>query len=344
MLKNRTVFVIGAGASAEFGLPVGADLANEISEKLDIRFDDWGSKVVSGDADLFQNVIQKTPNEANEYQQAAWLIRDGIVLANSIDDFLHVHRHDARVVKYGKAAIAKCILEAERKSTLYYDPNSQDSRKGNASIDFAGRSDTWLVKFFRLLGRGLAHSDRANVFENVSFAIFNYDRCIEYFFLNALQRFYNIDIEEARSIIAKAQFLHAYGTPGELFSAQRGDVLANYGQTRADYLRVSETVKTYTESVESRAIKQAIFDSEQIVFLGFAYHAPNLSLLADNRSLRLKRILGTGFGMSPSDIETTAHEISLWAIENYDNAMKARVTITAGMKAADLIDYYSKTL
>jgi hypothetical protein len=41
MLKESTVFVVGAGASSEFNLPIGTDLAIEISAKLDVRFDDW---------------------------------------------------------------------------------------------------------------------------------------------------------------------------------------------------------------------------------------------------------------------------------------------------------------
>ena len=108
MLKKNTVFVIGAGASKEFGLPVGTELAIAISDKLNIRFDDFQQKLVSGDLDLFRNVSNS--RDAGVTQQAAWLIRDGIILANSIDDFLDVHRHDEEVVRYGKAAIVKCIL------------------------------------------------------------------------------------------------------------------------------------------------------------------------------------------------------------------------------------------
>ena len=104
------MFVVGAGASKEFGLPVGAELAMKISEKLNVLFDDFGTKIFSGDRDLFYNVTRTHSQEMSLYQKAAWLIRDGIILAHSIDDFLDVHQHNERVVNYGKAAIAKCIL------------------------------------------------------------------------------------------------------------------------------------------------------------------------------------------------------------------------------------------
>jgi len=91
MLKQNTVFVVGAGASNEFGLPVGSQLATKISEKLNVLFDEFGTKIVSGDKDLFQNVTRTRVEESLQYQKAAWLIRDGIILAHSIDDFLDVH-------------------------------------------------------------------------------------------------------------------------------------------------------------------------------------------------------------------------------------------------------------
>ena len=49
MSKKSLVLVVGAGASKEVNLPVGAELKNKIAEKLDIRFDDWGSKITNGE-------------------------------------------------------------------------------------------------------------------------------------------------------------------------------------------------------------------------------------------------------------------------------------------------------
>ena len=39
MFNRQTLFIVGAGASAEVGMPVGGQLATSIAEKLDIRFD-----------------------------------------------------------------------------------------------------------------------------------------------------------------------------------------------------------------------------------------------------------------------------------------------------------------
>lgn len=222
-------------------------------------FDDWGTKIVSGDKDLFQNVTKAHGSELLQYQKAAWLIRDGIVLAHSIDDFLDVHQHDQRLVEYGKAAIAKCILEAERESTLFFDPNARQLAPGPPTINFMQCSDTWLVGLMKLLVRRTPHADRAKIFERCTFVIFNYDRCVEFFFLHALQRFYNVAEQEAVEIVSNARIFHPYGLAGELGAAITSRGMTPFGANRVDYYEIGKTLlKTYTESVESEKIKEAV--------------------------------------------------------------------------------------
>src|SRR5215469_11701028 len=100
MFKRRTLFVIGAGASQELGFPVGSKLAATIRDKMDVRYD-HGLRPVRNGADytFFETVTRNRRTELtelNEFQQAAWLIRDGITLTRSIDDFLDLHRANER--------------------------------------------------------------------------------------------------------------------------------------------------------------------------------------------------------------------------------------------------------
>jgi hypothetical protein len=44
MLKAETVFIIGAGASKEVGLPIGSELASTIQAKMDIDDSDVGDR------------------------------------------------------------------------------------------------------------------------------------------------------------------------------------------------------------------------------------------------------------------------------------------------------------
>ena len=126
MFKKRTLFIVGAGAGVEVGMPVGKALAENIATKLNVLYDDWGQKLVSGDEQLFSQIARRHQNEANTYQRAAWTIRDGILLINSIDDFLDTHAGNWRVQEIGKAAIVRSILEAERQSKLFVNGSSRN--------------------------------------------------------------------------------------------------------------------------------------------------------------------------------------------------------------------------
>ena len=52
-LPGKMVFVVGAGASYEVGLPLGTELKKTISQNLDIRFENF-SRMVSGDSTIYE--------------------------------------------------------------------------------------------------------------------------------------------------------------------------------------------------------------------------------------------------------------------------------------------------
>jgi hypothetical protein len=183
MFKRQTLFVLGAGSSVEVGLPTGKDMAMAIGKKMDIRFEGFTQPTGEGDFQLFAQLTNSLRDHANEFQQAAWVIRDGIRFSQSIDDFLDQHRGNAYVNFYGKAAIAKTILEAEQKSKLYFN-----RFEGQEMFDVSAIANTWFVKFMHMLGRGVPKENVREILDNVAFIVFNYDRCMEFFLTNALSR------------------------------------------------------------------------------------------------------------------------------------------------------------
>jgi hypothetical protein len=348
VLRGKTVFVVGAGASKEFDLPVGAELAIKINEKLNVVFDEWGQKIITGDADLFQNVVRSSKKDSNPnaWQKAAWIIRDGIVLAHSIDDFLDAHQHNWRVVEYGKAAIAKCILEEERTSTLYFNPNEEPRIPGRSpTIDIKKNNNNWLTGLMRLLVRRTPYAERARILDQCSFVVFNYDRCIEHFFFHAFQNFYDVGPDESADIVNRARIYHPYGMAGLLGSIGAAGNRAPFGASRADYYTIGNTaLKTYTESVESSEIQTAMLEAEKIVFLGFAYHDQNMDVLARLETMDVKPIIGTALQMSDSDVEVTRQQIGGWAKEGVHSRMIDHVDLRDNLKAADIFTFYSKSL
>jgi len=201
----------------------------------------------------------------------------------------------------------------------------------------------------KLLVRGTPHADRAKIFDRCTFVIFNYDRCVEFFFVHALQRFYDIAEQEAVEIVAKAKIYHPYGLAGELGGAITSGNMTPFGAMKIDYYVIGKTMlKTYTESVESEKIKEAVVACEQIVFLGFAYHDQNMRLLAQNNHLTHKRYFGTARKMSASDMAVVKHQIDSWQHRTLSEAVimhaHANINIDSSLTAAELFYHYSKSL
>jgi len=106
MLRSETVFVIGAGASKEVGLPIGSELASIIRARMDIEG--------NGNKELLNEIRSScfaTGIGGDAYGQAAARIRDGVILANSIDDFLDQNNDDKCINLYGKAGLLNLLLK-----------------------------------------------------------------------------------------------------------------------------------------------------------------------------------------------------------------------------------------
>ena len=131
MTKTKTLFVVGAGASKEVGLPIGSGLTGEIAKHLDIKFKDFndqisGSRPVAG---ALRAHVKKNgeSRDINPFLTAScWRIRDAMPQAASIDTFVDSHRGNAEIELCSKLGIAAAILEAERDSKLFIRGDGQD--------------------------------------------------------------------------------------------------------------------------------------------------------------------------------------------------------------------------
>src|SRR5262245_5546206 len=115
MFKKPTVFILGAGASAECNLPTGASLKSKIASSARFRFD--FAQQTSGDPTLLQALRQLGP-DVNIYTHALHELAARIDTCQSIDDALHYISDRPGIVQLGKHAIAHHILEAERQSAI----------------------------------------------------------------------------------------------------------------------------------------------------------------------------------------------------------------------------------
>jgi hypothetical protein len=310
MPKPKIVFVIGAGASKEVGLPVGEELIVQICRDMNIRFD-FSNSLTSGDPQLAAAVRQRilqgrgATGESESWLHACWRIRDGLKqLPLSIDTYLDTHAADQKMVSCGKLAIAKCISESERRSKLYFDPSNRDSK-----LNFEAIKHTWFPALQRFLFSGVQPSDIGSALENVTFVVFNYDRCLEHFLYNSMIGYFHVSPSVAKSNMKKVKIWHPYGHIGPLDWTGETGATAFGGRLEMDaLLSADERIKLFTERShnedELNQVKAAISKADAIAFLGFSYQEQNMALISVPRTKRALRLYGTALQISEFDIPT----------------------------------------
>jgi hypothetical protein len=312
VFRSKTLFIVGAGASQEAGLPTGTQLTQTIAERLDIKYDSFsdphspktGDKAI---ASAIVNYAKVNNSDPNLLLHEARKICNAMPQAISIDNFIDAHSSNPGVVLCGKLGITQAI----RKSKLYFDERSGPIHK----FDHNKVPGTWYLAFFQLLTENIRKEDNGTLLNNVFFITFNYDRCIEHYLYHALQNYYSISDQDAAKLISKLTILHPYGVVGRL-PWQRSSPDVSFGGTlrNANLLDLANQIKTFTEQVEDDkelwAIRSHVQQAETIVFLGFAFHEQNMQLLAPKESVVTKRVFATAIGISDEDVQTVSRDIT----------------------------------
>jgi hypothetical protein len=308
MFNKKTLFVVGAGASEEVGLPTGTDLMISIAEKLDLRFNandpDLHKK---GDPDI-KSILRECAKQnnlpLNEYLREALKIRDGMSTALSIDNFIHSHSTNQRLVLCAKLAITKAILEAERKSDLDLDESPGQRQR----FDHSRVRDKWYLPLFQKIHENVQIETLEKIFDNVSFITFNYDRCIEHYLYHALQNYFAITETHAAQLMQNLVISHPYGTVGAL-PWQNPTTNVSFGGLYqiANLTELANQIRTFTERVVDNpalaAIRRQVQEAEVVVFLGFGYHTLNMELLSPEIPSNMEIAFGTAFGISDISVK-----------------------------------------
>jgi hypothetical protein len=310
----KTVIVIGAGASYEFGLPVGEELKKLISSALTYRQE--AGYIKTGDGliyDAIRFAAQKAGETPIRYMAAANSIADGLLLTYSIDNYLNNHRGDDAVEMCGKLGIVRSIIAAEERSKLY--------AANDAPVDFQLCEATWAVRLVRALTEQCTVDEISARLSSVTFIVFNYDRCLEHVLMHAFSQAYRIGRDKAADIVNGLAIYHPYGRVGKLpwMKAENGEEIIEYG----GYLdpgrlyRLARGIKTFTEGTKEGdsdilAIRESVRHAERFVFLGYAYHKLNMQLMiGDSPRMHINRQgYGTAYRMSEDDRQDVVSKLS----------------------------------
>jgi hypothetical protein len=327
MLKRKTVFIVGAGASCEAGLPSGQELLNKIAGSLRRE----NGRALPSSYRLQQALASyNSETHGTQWQEisaACGAICDAAPLSLSIDNFLDAHRGNKIVEICGKLAIAEAILDAERNSKMFVE--SQPYSRDYPKIDHTQLVGTWYPKLFQLLSEGVDREDLDDFFGNAAFVVFNYDRCVEHFLCEALQTYYALKREDAQHLVGRARFFHPYGTVGPLDWQDGMGISLGAEVNGAKLLNISGGLRTFTERIEDEkaldVLQDVTRDAEMVVFLGFAFHEQNMKLL---KLAECKRAFATAYKMSESDCRVVAREIGALSSGPRDFDMQIRNDLT----------------
>ncbi|OQA01161.1 MAG: hypothetical protein BWY69_01470 [Planctomycetes bacterium ADurb.Bin401] len=283
MIKEETVFILGAGASVPYGFPTAMNLRTKICSD-----------------NSFAHVYIKNMYFASEGQKSLLISEDKKFRhkfadseVKSIDSFLAINKDNQSFNKIGKLSIGYHILNFEASSKL---------------------TNNWLQTLYNKMLEGLITSNGFKKFNlnKISFITFNYDRTLEQFFLKALSNtFSHAPYDEIVQIVNTLPIHHVYGSISSL-PWQNADGIA-YGQEpdtntmniAANNLKtIYEINNNENDDLELSDAITWIKNAKKVFVLGFGYDPENVKILDIPDSIPLHTdVFGTAFGLELGQIE-----------------------------------------
>lgn len=313
MVNNKTVIVLGAGASKEFGLPVGSELMDEIGSLLRIK---RGYGQVNDELTHYALKVYSRNNDLaiRELMSASAAITNALPLAISIDNLIDAHRDDNEIEVCSKIAIVRSILNAERKSKLFFNKNTVGEK-----LNFQKSKETWLNLLFKIITENATLENIRQRLSNFVFIVFNYDRCLEHFLYYAFQSLYSVNPNQAKELLSSLNVYHVFGKVGELPWIENENSI-DFGEEPNAHQLISlmSEIRTFTENIdeqvdEMESIHQHLKAATNVIFLGFAYHKLNLELLALNNEEHSEKDLtmyyGTAYQISDSNTDEIINQL-----------------------------------
>jgi len=292
MITVPTVLVLGAGASLDYGFPLGRELIRLILSLTIVNDKPFEDGLYARYFQDMPPMPTPIPHPMSDIWEAlsisgtsVWLFQNALIAANppSIDAFLE-DRLDDYFTSIGKAAIAKALIPSEDVSKLDWQPQE-------GLYDY-------------LWDRLRAKVTKFN--ENkLSVITFNYDRSLEYFLFRRLKHTYNLDDNDAADLLNSIEIVHMYGKLGEP-SFWAGKEGRDYS-TDDSPLEIEKCMKGIkvigersTDTGEFQRAHELLGQAERACFLGFSYDETNVERLGINQ-FNIP-IFGTAVGMGASEI------------------------------------------
>lgn len=268
MIIKKTVLILGAGASVDYGFPLGRRLITQICEELAYK------------SDLY-NLL----NDCGSNEQQIEKFQSQLAASNlpSIDAFLE---NRPEFEKVGKMAIAATLIPHEKYVHLTRDKDRY---------------------FWYEYLHGKIIQRKADFSCNkLSIVTFNYDRSFEAALFRAVQNAYGLTDDECGEYMKAIPVIHVYGKLGEPGWLTRQGRPYTPDMTPQIVFDSAQSIKIVHEGAEDapeiNMARQAIKDAEVVCCLGFGYHPTNVSRLQLSGLLHDKRVFFSAYGFTQAEI------------------------------------------
>lgn len=280
MLKKQTVIVLGAGANVPYGFSTGEGLVVKARELTLERM----AKLTCGQLQRGQLIPLSKALHDN--------------FLPSIDALLE-HRPDLR--PSGKKLMLSLLLDEER----------------DAMAVRRRAEDDWMALLFMQMADG-ANTVGAFGSNPVSFITFNYDRYFEFRLIRGLVARYNVAEQEAWDAIRQFQFVHLYGSLGELPEQKVGGSpghaipLGAPEETDVSYKGLALSAAGNAINIIHDGGSEQRFSAahallhrknDQIFFFGFAFGRENVERLQTRQIPDSTHIYCTTYGMTTAEVQ-----------------------------------------
>ena len=222
MISEKTVFILGAGASVESGFPTGDILVERIWNNLVERDSytknplnkalQFNKKPLESEGKVSQNFTHI--HAQNMLKQFALDLSDS--RTSSIDDFLHNTRETADYELIGKLAIIQEISKRESTNVLFRQIEKQDFTFGDQH--YLGYQSNWYKTLWKTIYEGCKTlGDIEKNLSKLTFITFNYDRSVEHQLFVSIKAMFQASDETVGNLLDQAlKIYHVYGQVGFL--------------------------------------------------------------------------------------------------------------------------------
>ena len=299
MIGPSTTFVVGAGGSDPYGLPIASTIcrnANVLDHRSPVYQLLWAAV---GDV----APVDRTLNDLRGHG------------AGSIDQFLEHHQHNSEAMTTGKLLIAALLGE----SMAAVRPGAKGAR--NAT--------DWIEHVILQMSTGAATpADFARGAKGVKFVTFNFDSLIEERTAGRIRAIYSAhsDVETAVNSISVT---HVHGRisdppkeplykPDVFMDGYTGSGIS--GKWIDWTLQAASNIKIVLEEIDAALLKQiqdTIDSADILCFLGFSYDRGNLAKLGFPKTAPNHRVTayGSAFGLTQASRHQVQARLGAISIE-----------------------------